>query len=193
MPNKYPPIIANRFDASLFKKAVHCSHCDSKNVHYRNSRSTLLAGMGKVDPNHVWNYYRCLDCQKNFSHETKSGEAWYVAEGGEVLKGLPNCFETYILKCAYCGGKVDRIHLSFDGQPVTILTTYSDGMKGQAEWFICRECGKKETLDQEDKAPAEEPGIVYDTLRPNVTTSVLCVKESTSETMPDLGIGKFFS
>ena len=149
MPNKYPPIVANKFDPTLDKKPVCCPHCDSKRVQYRHSSSTLLGSSGRgANPNHEWNYYFCQECSKEFTFETKLGEAWYVAADGEVLKGLPNCFENYILKCAYCGGKVHRKYRNPDGSPHEGSLCYrSDGTKDHEEWYECEDCHKAEKLD----------------------------------------------
>lgn len=186
MPNKYPPIVANKYDPRLIDHHVICPYCDSKKIHSRGSRSTLLGYTGKVNPNHVWDHYHCGECQKDFIYETKSGEAWYTSTEGEVLKGLPNCFESYILKCSYCGGKVDRKHEDFNGNPVQVLG-FKNGKKDHVDWYACRDCGKKETVDPTEEAPTspatEEAKVVYSDLVPIMTGSNLFVKDGYSEVL----------
>jgi len=179
MPNKYPPIVSNKFDPKLFNKPVRCPYCNSKKVHYHNSQSTLLGFIGKVNPNHVWNQYHCQECGKGFTYETKSGEAWYVSSDQEVLKGLPNCFETYVLKCAYCGGKVKREYLSWDNKPVFCI---SPGR--QAEWYFCEDCGKRETLDTQNTS-TEDVKVVYGNLVPKLNGTVTVIGKYDAEKLPE--------
>lgn len=191
MPNKYPSIVANKYDPRLIDHHVVCPYCGSKKIRHKDSRSTLLGYFGDTNPNHVWDYYLCGECRKEFSYETKSGEAWYVASDGEVLKGLPNCFESYILKCSYCGGKVVREYRDFDGKSVSCLG-FKNGKKDHVEWYVCQDCGQRETLDPTEETQGEiateTVGIVYGLLTSNVTSSEVCVKEGHPEMLlnPDL-------
>lgn len=151
MPNKYPKIVANKFDAKLFSHVVHCPYCHSKKVSRGASVSTLIGYFGNGhDPNHVQTDYTCRECHNKFVYETRYGEAWYTDQDNVVLEGLPNCFENYILKCAYCGNKVDRIYKTLDGKETSILC-YSKGKKQYTESYKCRDCGVEETLPEDDE------------------------------------------
>jgi hypothetical protein len=147
MFKQYPLIVANKYDETLIDKPIHCPKCKSEKIKKRSCRSTMVANMGNgPDPNHVWNECQCRECDTVFSYETKSGNAWYVVDN-EILEGLSNCFEHYILKCAYCGGHVKRHYTNPDGSDTSGLITYSGGKQEQIEWFECLDCGKKESLD----------------------------------------------
>lgn len=96
--------------------------------------------------NHKWKTCKCNKCNSDFVFETKSGEGWYTKDNF-VLKGLPNCFENYILSCK-CGGKIHRFYYDLNQQPAKILS-YSNGCQQFYTIYKCDLCGSEESLDKD--------------------------------------------
>lgn len=100
-----------------------CPKCDSTNIKTLDVSQTLVGG--EPDPNHYWRVSYCRDCESKFTHEHKLNNHWYTEKidgvGTVVLKGVSNCFESYVYTCSNCPGYVKRYYTELDG--ITPLTT----------------------------------------------------------------------
>ena len=104
--------------------------------------TTLLGFSGSVNPNHVSKLCICVSCGFTFTVEEKSGNVW-ITKDGRVLAGMPNCFESYIYTCAFCGGSVARKHTKLDGiTDVQSLLTTKDGPQYRT-FYRCQACGRQ--------------------------------------------------
>jgi len=89
-------------------KTLICPFCNSENIDELSHESTLLGSVTNRDPNHHWIYCKCKNCEQNFTQEYKLNNVWYTFNKF-VIKGIPSCFEQYILICK-CGGHVKRLY-----------------------------------------------------------------------------------
>lgn len=114
-----------------------CPHCSHTNVQILSTGSTLM-GSG----NHITQKAKCLDCQLDFHRHQKSGNVWYTQQY-KVLKGLPNCFETYILTCNTCHNDVHREYLKLHSdEPTNVSRTNVNGtwVKNYRILYACDNC-----------------------------------------------------
>ena len=125
-----------------------CPYCDSEHLTKEDEITTLLGWLGKVNPNHIWNYYFCIECKQRFIREIKESNVWYTDKRGpgHVLKGMPSCFENYIYHCAKCGEEVHRYTTKLDGVTPSTgfgVATNSDGImvKQYRVFYKCASCG----------------------------------------------------
>lgn len=85
-----------------------CPWCGSTDIEKSASYQTLVGGSTDIDldPNHHWGHYTCHSCKSLCIREFRSGKVWYTLNG-KLLRGVPNCWESYVYKCK-CGGDVRR-------------------------------------------------------------------------------------
>lgn len=121
-----------------------CPFCASTDIEESDHCQTCVGG--NPDPNHNWVTCFCRHCNKNYGLEYKSGNYWYVRDH-KVIKGIPSCFESYILTCAYCGGDVKRQWRLMDGVTPKMdgccSYTYQDSIAvpQQRCFYVCDGCG----------------------------------------------------
>ena len=148
-------LVKERPDDSLTRETV-CPYCGSTNIQELGHVETLLANFGNEDPNHHWITCHCQDCEKEFGHEYKEGNHWYVErETKKVLKGIPSCYEFYVYTCTHCDGDVVRKYTSLDSGSLpgadrgfAVLSTIK-GVKQYRTFYECKSCGEKvETPDE---------------------------------------------
>lgn len=136
--------VEQKREPELFGKSLFCPFCGSAKAKIVATEETLLGwgGPPALDPNHTWEYSHCFDCSKDFVRESKKGNAWYT-DKGRVLRGFPNCFESYEYIHVNCGGPVKRRNTERDGKtPAKVLTTaYVDGER-VPEYRTFYDCGK---------------------------------------------------
>lgn len=134
--------VEQKREPELFGKPIFCPFCGSAKVEVVVTQETLLGYTGPLNPNHVWEGSHCSDCSKDFARESKSGNAWYTANG-RVLRGFPNCFESYEYAHVDCGGSVKRRHTKLDGKtPPKVLSTKGIGPDQVREYRTFYDCGK---------------------------------------------------
>lgn len=126
----------------LIESKPTCPFCDSTDLIKHDTRQTTLGGIGKGNPNHFWEYTSCTQCQSSFLREHKDGNVWYTQED-RVLKGIPSCYENYILTCAGCDGDVRRRYTQLDGETPLVNGVMRSGPDGKNYrcFFSCDECG----------------------------------------------------
>jgi len=147
-------IIAQQPDPSFKLNQTICPYCNGTDVKERGKETTCVGHLGtrpEDDPNHVWVFCECQKCMKEFTKEYKLGNVWYTSKG-RVLKGMSNCFESYIYTCKACGGDIRRHWVNRDG---TIHAGCAITYGKQAEVWQCQKCGSKTDPEFYDAPPAE--------------------------------------
>ncbi len=147
-------LVKERPDPSIPPENI-CPFCESTNVQEKGHSTTLLGSPPGEDWNHHWRMCRCQDCEREFCHEHKNGNHWYVegreGKANKILKGIPSCFEGYAYTCTHCEGDVIRHYTALDGESkVTGLCTSSENGKWVKKYRIFYEC-------QECKTKVETP------------------------------------
>lgn len=88
-----------------------CPSCGSTEIQHERSMTTLVADCNDEDANHVTSLYTC-SCGLKFERHHRYYNFWYARhDTGELLRGVPSCFEDFIYHCIVCGGLVKREHL----------------------------------------------------------------------------------
>lgn len=153
--NKYPNIVKIFNIINLKEYGDHCPFCDSSNVSFLEGSGTLVGYQGekysKQDPNHYTYIYYCKSCKNKHVKNFKREEIWITDLNQKVLKGMPNCFENYILTCNFCNGDVERKYTELDGITKINSLHYSFDDNGKQikhfkEFYCCNNCGKIEEL-----------------------------------------------
>lgn len=113
-----------------------CPKCDSTNIKTLNVEHTLVGG--DPDPNHFWRRSFCRDCELEFTHEHKLNNHWYTEKvdgvGRFVIKGVANCFESYVYTCNKCPGYVKRYYTELDGVTPHTKSLISSGVDQDGVW-----------------------------------------------------------
>ena len=143
-------------DRPINEKPSDKASCPFASTHHKHniviveSRRTLLGGGdGSIDndPNHNWIYYECRTCERTFCREYKSGKVWYTHRGA-LIRGFPNCFETYFYHCAKCHHVTGKREIRYlDGITSTNGTmswkyneTTKENVPQFREFYICSNC-----------------------------------------------------
>lgn len=114
-----------------------CPLCSGSDHFLESSCSTLLAGIGDSNPNHIWNTYWCQRCSTEYVREIKKDNVWYTKDR-LVLKGVPTCFEHYSFKCS-CGGLFNSRHYKLNtDEEVSYLSFGRDGEKLYKTVYACQ-------------------------------------------------------
>lgn len=132
-------IITQRPDKNLTVRNAKCPFCKSEKHQTHGTRTTLL---GIDSMNHKWHERTCKDCGKNYTVENKGRNVWITDEKGNVMHGMPSCFEHYIYDCK-CGGKVERHYTDMDGKPVNGLSSSNESgkwVKHYKTFYKCNKC-----------------------------------------------------
>lgn len=161
--NRYPKIVANNKDDTLPFDGAICPSCGNTDIKESGHHMTLVGCLNKpkhklADGNHHWISCECSKCNLKWTKEVKYDIIWYTnPETRKVIKGIPNCFEGYILTCSYCGGDVHRRYSGLDGKTkVDGLCTKVEEIDGKEYWvkkyrefYYCKDCGVEEELIHE--------------------------------------------
>lgn len=153
MTYDFPPLAFVRERATDERPSdpYHCPMCHHTGRNRGFDRTTLVGGGDGTwngDVNHTWADNRtCRACGARWHRETKSGKVWYTDDDGVVLRGFPNCYESYVYHCARCDhGRVTREYRTPDGQPARFI---SYAMAGSGEvrpqqtvHWTCTHCGE---------------------------------------------------
>jgi len=150
---EYPAIVKCNSLVSIDEE-VKCPFCDSDNLQDFGTETTCVgwdvSSGEKNNPNHTHTGYECRACGKSFARQTRFGEVWYTERIGEesvVVRGMPNCFEHYVLTCSYCNGMIRKRYQNKKGYDPKYLGEYLNGEKDYITWYCCNRCGRQETLD----------------------------------------------
>lgn len=134
---KYPKIVTQNPIITIDDEDT-CPLCNSSHLEQLGYQATMVGSNAEKfshnDPNHYWFTMMCENCSYKYVKQQKRGELWYTLNDNEtLLKGMPNCFESVIFKCSYCGGYV------------------IEDRKRDISTFKCTECRKEETIDRSKK------------------------------------------
>jgi hypothetical protein len=127
----------------------HCPNCKGGFLDFLGSSTTMLSWTGGKNPNHQKKQFRCKGCKYEFTIEEKLGNKWWTeSKSNVVLIGVPNCYESYVLKCK-CNGLIFRTFTQEDGDtPIHILRREAQGRKYYRTFWTCRKC--KQRLETEE-------------------------------------------
>jgi hypothetical protein len=153
MSERLQSLVANRPIDEKPSDEITCPFCE-EHVAPHEHMHTLVGQTGEItednDVNHNWQSCSCSKCHQPFTREYKHGNVWYTQDS-ELIKGVPNCFEQYIYKCASCGGKVRRSHSGLNGEEIRVLRTRIEGNKSIREYrtfYSCDSCDSVVEVDE---------------------------------------------
>jgi hypothetical protein len=130
-----------------------CPYCFSYNIKDEGECASC---------NHSWWHCQCSNCDKKFVKQVKYNKfdkfaiTWYTKDK-KVLRGIPGCFENYILTCK-CGNDLIRKRTKLDGVTTDDSgLTYWDGKKfHHRTFYVCDSCNNKTEYPQEYWSPSIE-------------------------------------
>ena len=158
LANPLDDLVADRPLTELPSAKARCPFCASLKLRPGHRYSTLVGGGSGVDndPNHVHQFYTCLECSRPFCRETREGKTWYTYEDEKrravLVKGRPHCFESYVYSCGHCGAaEVTRRYTKLDGvTPArSLCTRLVDGQSIDEfrTFFTCKSCNREVEAD----------------------------------------------
>lgn len=126
-----------------------CPFCGKSNYKIHGSITTQVYYFG-VNQNHVTSSCSC-SCGENFVRHSKrypvdetdnvgQENVWITNTSGKLLRGAPNCYESYIYTCKKCNGDVHRNYLDLKGEKAKYLITTVGGGKEYTTHFNCTKC-----------------------------------------------------
>lgn len=139
-----------------------CPDCGGRKLRSLGTSTTLIGGGDGTldgDPNHRHEDWQCRDCGARFYRETSHGKVWYTREG-KILRGFPNCFESYQYTHHECGGAVLRHYTDMDGTTPArgLSTSITDGKwtRHYRTFFRCEKCAAQ--IETERDTPETDLG-----------------------------------
>lgn len=143
---KISEIVKDRPCKENYGDPVVCPQCGGT-PKYQGGEETSLGDIAGGDINHKTDIYIC-GCGLEFTRHSRRFNIWYARKGtGELLRGVPSCFENFLYHCQRCDGLVERNYRS------------SSGHRNDMPVFVCQKCGHGGDTEIEYFDPRQPDGF----------------------------------